>query len=646
MKKLLLFSLGLGMAFSAFSQNLTEQKMDKANHSEVRTDVVIQKQASPFEPTTVQMNYGKSVLLDRVELGISANAYSMLTSLQRCMAYDEASGTILGTFRSDPATYEGALASGSIMAHYSTDGGDSWEHVVTTNPDPDVHALRYPSGVIYNPDGSSDVNDLFQVSAGPAHTGGVWDYTFFGTGQLNGANQNDYYYEWNVADGNDWARSNMTTIPDAVMYHGSDYESAGTNQAINQTIKLYSGTGDAADGLDWEILEPVTPEWLLEDGISLALYNAWGAWSRDGSIGYVWMIGVTTDSDAYGGYQPQVYFTEDGGESWDEIELDMEDHPTLVEYIAPWKDVNGTPMTVKPTMGISTGGSRNFPGVVDFEGKLHIFAPVFGMSTQSAGDPESGYWANPNAPGGHIFDIVLDTEGLKDIYFVDSIRTSNIEADSWGGVDWDHRLQASKSLDEKVVFAIWADNDNSEDQILNNPDLKGWSFNTDLEIASTPVNFTENDLYAGFFFYHYVSELAPLVDGAYQIPVSVSLTPSEYAAGDPAAQTTTSFVKGIEFQQFVGVNEDLQLNTSNFTVGQNSPNPFTGSTTIGLTSNITAPVMVEVSNLMGQTVYTMDAGIINNTMNIEIPAANFESGVYFYTITIGNESISKKMIIE
>ncbi len=81
-------------------------------------------------------------------------------------------------------------------------------------------------------------------------------------------------------------------------------------------------------------------------------------------------------------------------------------------------------------------------------------------------------------------------------------------------------------------------------------------------------------------------------------------------------------------------------------VAQNQPNPFTGTTTIEISSNTVAPVMVEVSNIMGQTVYTMDAGTINGTMNVELNASDLGSGVYFYTVTIGDSSVSKKMIVE
>jgi hypothetical protein len=562
------------------------------------------------------------------------------------MAYDEPSNAILGTFRGDPATYPEALGSGTIMSFMSSDAGMSWGWQITVNPDPNVHALRYPSGVIYNPDASSDVSEAYVVAAGPSHTGGTWDYTFYGSGQLNNSNFSDYYYEWE--NENDWARSSMTVVPGAVYNFGQIYTSVG-DLAVDQTMRQYVGTSDdPADGFDWEINE-VTPDWYIDpaDGHAIALYNTWAAWSRDGSIGYMWMIGATNDSEEYGGYQPQVFYTEDAGDSWDEVELNAEDHPTLVEFLPPWQDAGGNEGTVKPTMGISQTGSRNFPGVVDYEGRLHIFAPTFGASTESVADPESGYWTVGDISGGHIFDFVLDPDGLIDIYFVDSIMAGEAPATAFGDVGWGARLQASKSLDEKVVFAVWTDDADSDDGTNMNPDIKGWGINTETGVMTDPKNFTEDDLYAGFFFYPYVSELSYMADGFYHIPVSTSLTPAEFGAGDPLAPVTHNYVYGIGFEEelFIGV-EDGPAAVNSFSVSQNQPNPFTGTTTIEISSNTVAPVMVEVANIMGQTVYTMNAGTINGTKRVELNASDLEAGVYFYTVTIGNESVSKKMIVE
>jgi hypothetical protein len=647
MKKLLLFTFTLCIGFSSIAQKKSSALYDRAIHP-VKMDYSFTKKQSENTPTSIHLKSGNAALIDRTDLGVSANVFSVLLPYQRCLSYDEASNILLATYRADPATYPGALASGTLIAHTSSDNGMSWNHMIHLNPDPSVIGQRYPSGVLYNENSSSNPSDLYAVVGGPGTDGTNWVQTYFGSKKLTEENETALYED--LLSPNQWDTYSMTVVPNGIHFFGRDFETAGTNQGVNQTIRhMYGTTNDPADGFDWE-LNTITPDWFVDqDGIAIALYNSWSAWSRDGSIGYAWMIGVTNDSEEYGGYQPQVFFTEDSGDNWDEIELNMEDHPTLVQYLPPWEDADGNPQTVKPTMGIAEGGSRNFPGVVDYQGNLHIFAPTFGQSTQSAADPNSGYWNPETSRGGYIFDIVLNADGLQDIIFVDSIVSAKTPVDFWGGnpaVDWDHRLQASKTLDEKVVFAVWADDSDSPTGVLDNPDIKAWANYVEAGQQSEPLNFTQDDLYAGFFFFHFVSELTPLIGGYYKIPIAITLSPTEFANGNSTAPCSHFFLDGIEFLAIESVDENLNISKENISISQNQPNPFTGYTTIEISSKTAAPVLVEVTNIMGQRVYTVNAGTINGTKRVDLDASNLDAGVYFYTVTIGNERVSKKMIVE
>ena len=646
MKKLLLIGLALGISFGGFSQKkaFKSNKEFAKNNTQTETEFSFNKQTSEFQPRAVELKSGKEALLDRYELGKSGNIYSVLTSYQRSMAYDVASNTILGTFRADPNTYPDANTTGTMMAHLSSDGGQTWNHVMTLNPEAgSEYALRYPSGVIYNPDGSANIDELYTVQAGPSHDNGTWDKTFYAVSQTTGDNQSAFYYIWESE--NDWARSGMTTVGDAVYNHGQDYTATADNMGLNQTYKQHVGTtDDASTGFDWEY-NAVTPDWLEDAGHSVALYTTWAAWSNDGSIGYMWMVGVSNDSYDYGVYQPQIMYTTDAGDSWDEIELNLEDNAALIEFLPAWEDASGNPGTVRPSF---LTGDRTYPGVVDYEGKLHLFSNVFGSSKGDVLNPDNGYWVVGDIQGGHIFDFVVDADGIQDVIFVDSIMTAESAADAFGDVGWDHRLQASKSADEKKIFAVWTDDADSDDGTVKNPDIFAWGYNAETHGVTEAVNFTENDLYAGFYFYPYVSELTPQVDGFYNIPISTTLTPSEFAANDPLAPCTHTFVSGIGFTDndfIIGI-YDNSVAKNSISVSQNNPNPFNGSTSINVTTETSTPVMVEVSNIMGQTVYTFNAGTVNGTKKITLNSNNMEAGVYFYTVIVGNESMTKKMIVK
>jgi len=649
MKKIYILFLVAIFHYPVFSQfQKTEKKLNtKPNMEKRAVDAPIKNQS--IIQNNIEFKSNNEVLLDRHEIGISGNAYTLITTIQRCLSYDESSGIIVATHRADQATYPEAVSSGSIMSHYSMDNGQSWNHQITMNPDPDDHALRYPSGVIYNPENSSELADIYTVVAGPSHTGGVWDYTFFASASFENANYSDYYHPWNVPDGNDWARSSMVALSNVVYLFGQDYEDVG-EQGVDQTMKQYVGTtDDPADGFEWEVNE-VLPDWLIDpaDGSAVALYTTYAAFSKDGSIGYMWMIGATDDSEDYGGYQPIVYFTENGGEDWDEIELNMEDHPVLVEYLPPWEDVNGNPGTVKPTMGIAENGDRNFPGVVDYQGKLHLFTNMYGSSTESVIDPDGGYWIAGGNKGGHLFDIILDQNGLNDIIFIDSIVTESAAENSFGDITWDHRLQASKSTDEKVVFAVWTDDIDSEDGTLMNPDIYAWAYNTETAISSEPINFTEDDLYAGFYLYHYVSELTPLIDGFYNIPISTSVTPAELAANDDLSPVTHTYVGGIGFEEdlFIGVDDSYEISDVGISMSQNSPNPFKHQTIIEFYSDEITEGVLEIYDIRGVLVYQQKIEKFKGTKEIIIKRNNLKSGIYFYSYNNDTQTVTKKMVID
>jgi len=279
---------------------------------------------------------------------------------------------------------------------------------------------------------------------------------------------------------------------------------------------------------------------------------------------------------------------------------------------------------------------------------LHLFSNVYGSSKGDVLNADNGYWVVGDINGGHIFDFVVDADGIQDVIFVDSIMTEKAADNSFGDVTWDHRLQVSKSLDEKVVFAVWADDENSDDGTLKNPNLYAWGYNVETAVATEAVNFTAGALSAGFYFFHYIAEFTPVVDGFYNIPVSTSITPAEFGANDAVAPVTHTFVGGIGFDEttFIGMEDRVHLASSQITVSQNQPNPFSGNTSIDITSNTMAPVSVEVSNMIGQTVNRMDAGIIQGSKKITINAHDLKAGVYFYTVIVGHESLTKKMIIE
>ncbi len=82
-------------------------------------------------------------------------------------------------------------------------------------------------------------------------------------------------------------------------------------------------------------------------------------------------------------------------------------------------------------------------------------------------------------------------------------------------------------------------------------------------------------------------------------------------------------------------------------VGQNFPNPVKGVTSFMVNIDKPASIVVEVSNIMGQKVMSMDKGVVNaGSQKFTIDCNALNSGIYFYTVKISGESFTHKMIVE
>ncbi len=95
---------------------------------------------------------------------------------------------------------------------------------------------------------------------------------------------------------------------------------------------------------------------------------------------------------------------------------------------------------------------------------------------------------------------------------------------------------------------------------------------------------------------------------------------------------------------FVDVKPEISLN--NFSLEQNYPNPFNPNTTINYSVQNLSIVNLSVYNLLGQKV----AELVNSEQaagkySVNFDASNLSSGVYFYTLTVGNSIATKKMVL-
>ena len=567
----------------------------------------------------------------------------------RVVSYNAELDVISVTVAMEPGVYPGIDDDGVLGHFYSTDKGTTWVGPVVIADDLTDGPNYYYSGTLYNPTGNTDVTTAYGVSQGTINpTDGEWNHVSFGSSAIDGSNQEDLLIKSDIEDHGYWNIMGLTQVNDEVRCMNiipTGSWGAYSAIALEPQVGEFTGSGfdwDFQDGLEMELMEdPANPgaywqgRWQGNDASTEV------AWSADGMTGYMWVIGISENDMS--GVQPVIQVTTDGGDSWDYAYLDFQtdEAQAMIEEI-----------TIVNSYGQKTPYFFESAGVVNANGDLEIFACV--------NSHFSDVWTYADSIGyrysypGEVANFTVNTDGeLVNAIWIDSLLTDNVMADTEGNyagdAGWQHRIQASRNADGSQVFVTWTDTRATDVEANIHPDLFGWSKGIcENALEMDRISFTEGSLYETFYFFTNSALEAYNNGDGYTIPTVQGVTPNEFGSvGSSAADPiTVNYVKGIEFPDLCVIGLSEMASANSITVTQNVPNPFNGSTRITVTAEATADVTIEVSNIMGQTIYTSNEGRINGSKEITLNANNMEAGVYFYTVTVGNNKTTKKMIVK
>ncbi|MGQ0827729.1 MAG: T9SS type A sorting domain-containing protein [Bacteroidota bacterium] len=94
----------------------------------------------------------------------------------------------------------------------------------------------------------------------------------------------------------------------------------------------------------------------------------------------------------------------------------------------------------------------------------------------------------------------------------------------------------------------------------------------------------------------------------------------------------------------VGINEDTQIN--GVKLGQNQPNPFNGNTVISYEIATSENVSLDIFDIAGKKIVSLNQGKKTaGVHSIELSSQNLPQGVYFYTLNVGDQNVTKKMTV-
>ena len=91
---------------------------------------------------------------------------------------------------------------------------------------------------------------------------------------------------------------------------------------------------------------------------------------------------------------------------------------------------------------------------------------------------------------------------------------------------------------------------------------------------------------------------------------------------------------------------DLNAAKEVFVVSQNYPNPFNSNTEVMIWLNANSNITVEITDINGKVVSTQSFGELNAGNHIlNLDSNGLSAGIYFYTVSTGVYSVTRKMSI-
>lgn len=448
-----------------------------------------------------------------------------------------------------------------------------------------------------------------------AHSGGVSHHSVIDLTNLEpvtplptttfGTNFPDFYYH---ADGTIW-----TTNTDAMIRKSTD---AGVTFVDVAAI----GTGDpnvnlAAGG------PSENPLYGAAGGQFMATLGGWVTMTPDTNDGVYW------------------YGTTDFGATWFGI--------TIGEDGVYGQVANGNYAPFFENFGQINAN-------IDENGVTHVVMNGYGEGINTAGDTVNAfplvYW---NSDLGQWYNIGLDAVAFEPSTILADLRPGNGIGQSYPSV--------SVSDDGQVVFVIWTAPEYSGavggSTINTNTGTSATHFYTDLHWAvSTDAGVTfsapqvigeqmTSETYAN------VARRLELVPNGNMLDVVAhfvffvdAIPGTSLFTGDDNALGTWQYFSAVVTQITTSVENPGVV--SSFNLEQNYPNPFNPSTTIKYSVAERSNIAIKVYDMLGKEVASLvntvkDAG----SYEVDFSAQNLASGMYVYSITAGNFTSSKKMML-
>jgi len=651
MKKLLLLVFAVSFGFGLYAQkpqikeNILKSAVTMAKPPQAIE--AIGSQTNNYPPAVMSPGFAASPnAVSILDLGQGGNAFGFYGS-GRTYLWADNNVNAVGFFHRMAAG--GAYGSARVAFDMSKDGGASFSNNILlyeplgpplpgqTYPQA---AGRYPEGGIYNPAGNTNADNAYAhyfiptLDGSNAGTGtGIWGGYGYGVRKLD-----------TVLPA---TRSNATSIggylrniPNAMTIYGDrslvvePSVWGGIYANYSDTLVLSRGVWNTTTSdfdYTWDKLYCPTDKYVIDTRVAFA---------PDNLTGYISVLAHdNTKPIADSAFYPILYKTTDGGNTWgspisvslygtngiDGIKQYLTDSVLEVIFAAPIPD--------RDSIAYTTAFDHDL--VVDINGNPHIAAVI---------SVAGGSWDILSAFGG-VFDVYSPDGGSTwKAYLMDTV--SNFRGTFGTGtnaISEDNRPQISRTQTGTRVFVSWLDSEvPATDNTQPNIYVRGVNFNN--QTATPKFNVTKFTVAYTQAFMGSQSHFVFGTSGDYTIPFAYqAMNPA-----DPTAAVDYKYIHNfvIKDSQFTISLDAPFVATPGFEISQNYPNPCHGTTTIGIELPRTATVSVELSNLIGQKLISVPAQTYPaGTHEIALNINQLNAGIYFYTVIVGKEKVTRKMIV-
>ncbi len=667
MKKIVLLALALGIGFATYAQayrfkiDTKQQKRIEApaiGIEPVKSEAVVKsniqkKQVTP--PADRDVN-----IVTIVDIGTAANAYGYgYAGGQKSLVWVDPDLNTFTNFHRMGGALDPGGYSGDLGYDISTDGGQTFTNMIecyrATNNNGGTYytdAARYPNHGIYNPEGNTDPANAYVVFFAPVldqSNGSGWGGYGYGVANIG---DTSYHTKHLLASHDDYYQY----IPDAYELTHDFSIAVDVNQDWTSGTMVYQGNlilntahwdENANDFLYSQDLLDAPVEADLGRPVFTQV-----AFSQDGQTGYIVMLGDDGSAEQPGGMTglyPIYWKSTDGGETWDGPSFIQMDGPNGIGGIVYHhltdeliENLFEPPVPAREDINYTT--AFDFNCAVDNNGNLHI-AVVIGPT---GSDPYSIITAKGYLG---VVDIFTDDGGTT--WFAEEMGRPQNFRGNFGDLSEDNRIQITTSPDHSKIFISWLDTDIEDAEENNQPNIfcRGFDPVTYMKTndgsgndAPTNVTLFSAGMWQAYFY------AAPKYcfenNGSYNIPfVYENMDPN-----DPGQPVQFEYIQDFAYTDadftIQGVSEHNISTSNNASVSQNFPNPFNGTTYVNVSLKEGNDVSLGVYTLTGQEVSVKDYGYLTaGSHNLTISSDNLPTGVYFYTVKIGDQKITRKMVV-